>query len=427
MQPLLNEVQRYLTEAHGAGEAVALVLVDTAAVDRLDALRGFEAGDAFSAKVMELIQEAVRKRDIVTAVSRGLFACLLRPVASEGVAMLGANRILTKLSSTVRMGNYFVTPDAAVGIAIFPYQGDNASQLMHRAKIAVQAARRQRERQFLYSETQSGAAGAQPLQYEERLRIAIEENSLNLQFQPQVDIRSRRIIGAEALLRWNDAVVGVVPPNITVQAAESAGLMDQLTMWVVTQGIQQAAEFRKIDPEFQVSVNISPSNLCEADLPFYVDRALRTWNVPGANIVMEITETAMMTDQVSAREALERLKSGGLKLSVDDFGTGYSSMYYLAQLPLDELKIDLMFVRDMLENQQNNKIVRSLIDLAHNLHLNVVAEGVETEGIVDALDSLDCDVAQGYYFAKPMPAQELAARLKTSEGGAKPRMLGEGR
>jgi EAL domain-containing protein (putative c-di-GMP-specific phosphodiesterase class I) len=156
--------------------------------------------------------------------------------------------------------------------------------------------------------------------------------------------------------------------------------------------------------------------LREADLPFYVDRALRTWSLKGSSLVIEITETAMMVDQAMANEALNHLKTLGLKLSVDDFGTGYSSMYYLAQLPLDELKIDLMFVRSMLEHPQHAKIVRSLVDLAHNLDLRVVAVGVENEPILRALEQLGCDTAQGYHIGKPVPAEDLLPRLHQQNG-----------
>jgi EAL domain-containing protein (putative c-di-GMP-specific phosphodiesterase class I) len=188
--------------------------------------------------------------------------------------------------------------------------------------------------------------------------------------------------------------------------------MDHLTMWVITSAIQSCYEFQKVQPDFTVSINISPSNLREADLPFYVDRALRTWNVRGSSIVIEITETAMMVEQAMSHEALRQLKALGVRLSVDDFGTGYSSMQYLAQLPLDELKIDLTFVKAMLEQPQNAKIVRSLIDLAHNLELQVVAEGVENAETLAALAHLGCDYAQGYYVGKPTTVPDLMERLR---------------
>jgi diguanylate cyclase (GGDEF)-like protein len=414
VKPLLERLQRALTEAKGAGEAVALLLVHAAAVDRVDALRGFAAGDEVAAQILEIVQSHLRKRDVIECVSRGQFACVLRPIASDGVAMLGACRILDALSAPMQVDGQSVGIDAAVGIATFPRQADDAGELMQRAKIALQAARNHHDRYFVYSHTEEAATSAHPLQYEDRLRAAIMHNRLALHFQPQVDTRTRRIIGAESLLRWNDETLGPVPPNVTVQAAESAGLMDELTMWVITNAIQHTARFREIDPNFHIGVNISPSNLREADLPYYVDRALRTWDVPGENMVIEITETAVMVEQAVAQEALGRLKSNGVKLSIDDFGTGYSSMYYLSQLPLDELKIDLMFVRNMLESRQHQRIVRSLIDLAHNLELKVVAEGVESAQILDALSSLDCDIAQGYHLGKALPPQELIERLRAA-------------
>lgn len=325
--------------------------------------------------------------------------------------MLAASRIMTLLGTPMLFGATSVAPDAAVGIAMFPRHGKDAGELLQRAKHALHNARGHRDRVWLYVEPESSGQAVDQLEYENRLRSAIEQNRLHLYFQPQADIRTRRIIGAEALLRWDDDALGFVPPSIAIKAAEDAGLIDHLTMWVITSGIQSCAEFRKIDPHFHISINISPSNLREVDLPYYVDRALRTWNVPGENIMIEITESAMMVEQTAAHEALHQLKTHGVKLSVDDFGTGYSSMYYLAQLPLDELKIDIMFVKSMLESPQHAKIVRSLIDLAHNLELMVVAEGVESEEILAALAHLGCDIAQGYHVGKPLSVADLTARL----------------
>jgi EAL domain-containing protein (putative c-di-GMP-specific phosphodiesterase class I) len=323
--------------------------------------------------------------------------------------------VLTVLSAPMQFGGHMITPDAAVGIAMAEGEA-TAGELLQRAKHALQSARGHRDRISVYTSTHERVDRADQLEYENRLRAAIEQNRLMLYFQPQLDIRRGRFVGAEALLRWQDESLGFVPPHVVVQTAESAGLMDHLTMWVITAAIQRCVQFQKIDPDFRISINISPSNLREADLPFYVDRALRTWGVKGSSVVIEITETAMMIDQTLANEAIRQLKAHGLKLSVDDFGTGYSSMYYLAQLPLDELKIDLVFVRGMLEQPQHAKIVRSLVDLAHNLDLSVVAEGVENEAVLRALQQLGCDTAQGYFVGKPAPADDLLQRLRTKNG-----------
>ena len=416
--PVVERLQDCLTHAERAGESIGLLLVHAAAVDRIDALHGFHAGDRMSHALGQLIRsKALRKRDLIEPLSRDEFACVLRPAPSEGIAMLAANRMMSLLGVPMDFSGKSVTPDAAVGIAMFPQHAANASELLQRAKHALHVARGHRERIWLYTPAAGDSSAVDALEYENRLRTAIEHNALALHFQPQLDIRTGRMGGAEALLRWHDDVLGFVPPNIAVRAAESAGLIDQLTMWVITSAIQSCREFQLVDPDFTVSINISPSNLREADLPYYVDRALRTWNVRGSSIIIEITETAMMVEQETAHEALRALKALGVRLSVDDFGTGYSSMQYLAELPLDELKIDLSFVKAMLEVPQNHKIVRSLIDLAHNLELKVVAEGVESGAILGALTSLGCDQAQGWDVGRPTSAADLVARLRQDKGG----------
>jgi diguanylate cyclase (GGDEF)-like protein len=412
--PVVDRLNSSLARAHETGDSIGLLLVHAAAIDRLDALHGFDAGDRMSNNVAQLLRtKALRPRDSIEALSRDEFACVLRPVQSGGIAILAANRVMKVLSPAMTFGGMAVTPDAAVGIAMFPEQADNAGQLLQRAKHALQEARSHRDRICLYTPPPQGAAPTDQLECENRLRTAIEQNALSLHFQPQLDIRTGRVGGAEALLRWHDEVLGAVPPHVAVRAAESAGLIDDLTMWVITSAIQACSDFQKIQPDFSVSINISPSNLREADLPHYVDRELRTWNVRPSSIVIEITESAMMVEQETSREALSELKALGVKLSVDDFGTGYSSMQYLAQLPLDELKIDLSFVKAMLDQPQNEKIVRSLIDLAHNLELKVVAEGVESHEILSALNQLGCDHAQGWDVGKPMTATDLAGRLRS--------------
>lgn len=413
LNPLVGRVQSMLSEAQAAGENVGLLLVHAAAVDRTDARHGFNAGDRLSNKIAGVLRtKALRKNDSIEILSRDEFACVLRPLSSEGIAMLAAQRVMTLLGATpLDFGGKSELADIAIGIAMFPDHGADAESLLQRAKHALQNARGHRDRIWIY-EPQAAASAVDQSQYAARMRLALDQNSLTLHYMPQASLRTGRLTGAEALLRWTDEVLGFVSPYAAVQAAEAAGLIDRLTQWIITGAVQQCAEFQSIDPEFTVSVNVSPSNLREPDLPLFIDRALRTWDVNGNNLVVEITESAMMNDPNAATEALRELKSHGVRLSIDDFGTGYSSMYYLAQLPLDELKIDMSFVRTMLEVPINAKIVRSLVELAHNLELSVVAEGVENEAIMNALAHLNCDYMQGYHLGKAMPAADLAARLR---------------
>jgi diguanylate cyclase len=415
--PAMERLKHTLADALSEGEPVGLLLVHSATIDRVDASLGLSAGDAMSTQILEILRtKAARRGDLVIALSRDEVACVLRPASSAGIGLLAAARVLALLSAPVETEGRRLAPDAAIGVAIFPTHAQDAGALFQRAKHALHTARGRRSRVCVFGDASEDSCGDR-LEYEHRLRIAVEQNDLFLNFQPQLDLRSGRIAGAEALLRWNDELLGFVSPTLAIHAAEATGLIDQLTMWVITQAVQSCAELRKVAPDFRTSINVSPSNLREADLPCFVDRALRTWSVPGSSIVIEITESAMMVEHRTSYDGLRELKDCGVRLSMDDFGTGYSSIHYLASLPLDELKIDLMFVKDMLDQPKHAKIVRALIELAHGLELKVVAEGVESPEVLRTLRELDCDFAQGYYIGKPVSVAKLLDRLRAEARG----------
>jgi diguanylate cyclase (GGDEF)-like protein len=413
LEQFAGRLQSILSESSAKGENVALMMVHAAAIDRVDAREGYPAGSSLSERIAGILRTKVlRKRDEIESLARDEYICILPGVPSREIAMLAAQRVMAFLGAApleLRQTTEFA--DAAVGIAMFPEHGQDAAALLQRAKHALLTARGHIDRIWIYEPLEGGIAADQS-QYVVRMVDALEHNSLALHYMPQICLRTGKLTGAEALLRWNDEIMGQVAPHEAVQAAESSGLMDRLSQWVITSAVQQCAQFRMIDPEFKVSINLSPSNLHEPDLPLYIDRALRTWGVDGSNLSIEITESAMITNQAAANEILRELKSYGLRISVDDFGTGYSSMYYLANMPLDELKIDQSFVNSMLEAPNSAKIVRSLIELAHNLELSVVAEGVESEEIMTTLAHLGCDQAQGYHIGAAVPAAELAVRLR---------------
>lgn len=407
-----GRLQSAISEAQAKGEGLALMMVHVAAIDRVDAQRGFHSGNILANRIARLLRTGVlRQRDEVELLARDEYVCILPGVRSEEIAMLAAQRTMRILNATpLDDGEGSEFADPAVGLALFPEHGQDAASLLRDAKHALLTARGRSDKVCVFQGT-DGHETADQTQFVTRMRAAINQNTLSLHYMPQMDLRTGRLTGAEALLRWTDDILGHVPPYAAVQMAESSGLMDPLTQWIITSAVQQCAQFQRLAPGFRVSINVSPSNLHEPDLPLYIDRALRTWGVSSENLVIEITETAMVDNQNTTIEALNELKSYGLRLSIDDFGTGYSSMYYLARMPLDELKIDQSFVRDMLDAPSSAKIVRSLIDLAHNLELVVVAEGVENDAIMEALAQLGCDHVQGYRVGEAMPAKDLAARL----------------
>ncbi|MEK7875264.1 MAG: EAL domain-containing protein, partial [Pseudomonadota bacterium] len=260
LNPLVGRVQSMLSEARAGGEHVALLLVHAAAVDRIDALHGFNAGDRLSNRIAGVLRSKVlRKHDAIETPSRDEFACILRPVASEGVAMLAAERVMTLLGTTpLEFGGISALANIAIGIAMFPDHGADAETLLQRAKYALHTARGRRDRIWIY-EMQAAASGVDQSQYAARMRLALDKNSLTVHYMPQASLRTGRLIGAEALLRWTDDVLGFVSPYAAVQAAEAAELIDRLTQTIITSAVQQCVEFQSIDPEFSVSVNVSPS------------------------------------------------------------------------------------------------------------------------------------------------------------------------
>jgi EAL domain-containing protein (putative c-di-GMP-specific phosphodiesterase class I) len=248
------------------------------------------------------------------------------------------------------------------------------------------------------------------------LRTAIQENELAVHFQPKADLVSSTIIGAEALLRWDPPGTGPVPPTQIIALAEECGLISSLTMWVMNASLRHWSGLAKSGIDIKVSVNVTPTNLSDPELPDFIAQALSTWSVPADRLIIELTETAMIGDHERTIDTLHRLKNMGLLLSVDDFGTGYSSMAYLKRMPLDELKVDQTFVRSMLFSREDERIVRSIIDLAHHFDLKVVAEGVENPSTLQFLRTVGCDIAQGYLISRPLPVGEFIAWWQRCQG-----------
>lgn len=230
------------------------------------------------------------------------------------------------------------------------------------------------------------------------LRGALEHDKLELYYQPQVDMKTKEVVGVEVLLRWFHPVQGFIPPDQFIPMAEQNGLMKKLTMWVIEKALQQSKKWYEEGLDLHISVNLSASDLQDLHLSDNVQRLLYKYNIDPQTLTLEITESFIMSDPARAMETLKNLSSMGIKLSIDDFGTGYSSLAYLKHLPVDEIKVDKSFVMDMIEDKNDEIIVRTVINLAHNLGLLVVAEGIESKEVWDKLASLDCNTAQGSWF-----------------------------
>jgi len=384
----------------------ATLLVEVSELWRIDSVLGLTATDLLMGEAIGRMREALRDRDSVAQIGRYQVGCLLRELPSGEYATLAANKIVRTLSQPFLLDGRSFHLSAQVGIGLVDETCGSGNELLRRGAKALADAVARHQRVCVYD---NSTDPLMLLQFDLRsdLKEAIENNELFMTYQPKLDIATGRLNGAEALLRWLHPKKGPIPPDRLVQVAEHTGLIMELTQWVLNTAMRQCAQYRGHGLDFGVSINLSAHNLREPDIVEVVSQALALWRTPGEQVVIELTETAVMDDEPQAQESLSGLKRLGIELSMDDFGTGYSSMARLRDLPLDELKIDRGFVRDILKAPAHDRIVQSMIGLAHSLDLRVVAEGVEERGILDRLRMLGCDCIQGYYIGKPMRIQEF--------------------
>jgi EAL domain-containing protein (putative c-di-GMP-specific phosphodiesterase class I) len=296
--------------------------------------------------------------------------------------------------------------NASIGIALWPYHADDTDALLSRAEVAMYTSKRRHDGPNVY-DTKLDAASSQTLSLLTELRHAVDHGELRLYLQPKLGLETARIVGAEALMRWQHPQRGLLPPMDFIPFAEQTGFVRVLTMWIFEEAARQWKVLQESGLQLTLSVNLSTRDLLDQELPQKFDALLLRHQVPAEAFCLEITESAIMDDPERALGTLERLHALGFRLSIDDFGTGYSSLAYLKRLPVDELKIDKSFVLSMERDLDDARIVRSTIDLAHGLGLSVVAEGVENAQSWELLRALRCDEAQGFHMSRPLPADEF--------------------
>jgi EAL domain-containing protein (putative c-di-GMP-specific phosphodiesterase class I) len=350
----------------------------------------------------------VRQSDTVGRIGGDEFALVLPGVDGSQVEVV-ADKVFAAMTEPLEVDGTAVMLEVVLGIALWPDHGHSAAELLQHADIALRRAKAEAEPMRIFS-ADANPFNRRRLQLLADLRQALEQDvGLELYLQPKVDLHSGRVIGAEALARWQHPAEGPISPAEFIPLAEASGLILPFSDWALRHGIRQLAEWRQQGLALRLAINLSARNLQEPDLVDRLQALFETHAVPASQLVLEITETSLMYRPDQARLMLSGLHDLGIRLSIDDFGTGYSSLAYLKTLPVDELKIDAGFVLHMLDNDNDAVLVRTIINLGHDLGLEVVAEGVENQGIVDLLVMLGCDLAQGFYLARPRPAPEFLA------------------
>lgn len=404
-----------LAVARRETKPLAIILLDIARLKEVNDILGHHNGDIVMQEVARRITMALRETDTVARLGGDEFAILL-PGDEKEFATIAIEKIQKAMEPPALIDGSPLDIEVNMGVAVYPQHGEDPTLLLSRADVAMRMAKSEVSGFCIY-ESSHDHYSRRRLSLLGELRRAIAQNELVLYYQPQVDIASGKVIGVEALVRWPRTACDMVSPMEFIPLAEQTGLIRPLTLWVLEQAVVQCGHWRTKGLDLKVSVNLSARNLLDSTLPDTLARMLATRQVTSDCLMLEVTESAVMLQPERALQILTRLHEMGASLSVDDFGTGYSSLAYLTKLPVCELKIDQSFVFGMVKNDNDAIIVRSTIDLAHNLGLKVVAEGVEDQETLQLLASLGCDTGQGYYFARPMPAEHFSRWLSESPWG----------
>jgi diguanylate cyclase len=419
---LEDRVQQAVQECQRGGGHCAVLFVDLDRFKTLNDSLGHFAGDNVLRKVADRLRGAVRVEDTVSRLGGDEFVILLKHLARPADAVEVARKIIEVLSNPMHLDEHELRIGSSIGISVYPEHGDSATRLIANADAAMYYVKKSGRSNFAFFTPEMSTFFPKRLALESELRAALEKGQLVLHYQPKVDMRSGNIVGMEALVRWQHPQRGMIAPSEFIPFAEETGLIVPLGRWVLQEACRQNRAWQELgiaDPV--VAVNISGVQFQQRDLVETVADALETSGLAARHLELEITESVVMQNAPEAIVMLEQLHRMGVGLSIDDFGTGYSSLNYLKRFPIDTLKIDQSFIRDISSDNDDAAIVRAIIALAHGMRLRVVAEGVETVGQLEFLRALGNDQYQGYLYSKPLPAAEMEMRLLAkAEGGRDP-------
>ena len=417
----LDELGRELARAERQGRMAALLFVDLDGFSQVNDTLGHAAGDQLLVHAANRLRACVRKADLVARLGGDEFTIVLPDLRAATDAAMVAQHVIKALSEPYRIGHGETFIAASIGIALFPGDGTTAEDLLQHADMAMYRAKEKGRGTHVFFEEGMNREAQRRLALDRELRRALEEEQFVLHYQPQLDLRANRIVGAEALLRWVHPERGLVAPGPFISFAEETGLIERIGEWVLDAACAQFTAWRAdglgID---HVSVNVSPRQFRRRDFPDMVARTLERHRVLPQCLRLEITESVLVDDSGAADATLARLCELGTPLELDDFGTGYSSLAYLQRLPVATIKLDRSFIRGIAANDDSQAIVRAAIAMVHALNKQVVAEGVETAAQLRLLREWNCDAIQGYYLSKPLPAGDFARRVHAPPAEERP-------
>ena len=386
--------------------AFSVFVVDVGDIGKIFVKSGYAASRKVASEIERSLQSVCRQQDRLCRIGDNTFCLLLSGVHRSGHITLAAEKIGRTHSQTVDRFDPSLSSMLRIGIVSDIEDGDDAASLIRKASVALESARKTEQPYDVFSQTVA-IKMAENWQLQEALAEAIDDGALELYYQPKFEIATRRPCGAEALLRWNSAAHGTISPSVFVPLATEMGLMQELTRFVFTTGLRNAAEWPDTGSRLGLAVNLEATALQHAETLDMLTNALSIWGGNNCDLTVEVTEGTLITDCDSNFERLNALRAAGIGVSIDDFGTGYSSLSYFRNIPATELKIDQAFTSNMLQSERDRRLVEAIIWLAHQFGMKVVAEGVQNSSEIKLLTALKCDVIQGFYFSEAIPHDEF--------------------
>lgn len=409
---LLRELFNQLSvKAKRQHQTLVLALLDIDNFRHINETLGHGIGDAFLVHVTERLVAKISETDILCRLNGDKFVFVFNAAHSNSAIQNKIEILLGAFSTPFEIEGNILDSSASIGICQFPDEAQDLETLIRKADIAMSLAKEGGGNTYQFFTQKMHADAEEKMQLMGHLHHAIKNRELSLHYQAQVDIKQSRVIGFEALLRWQHPEKGNIPPDIFVPLAERNGLIVPIGDWVIHEACRQAKAWQDAGDSLVVAVNLSAIQLKRGNLLQTVESALQLSGLPAHLLELELTESILLQDEETVMQTLSQLKQMGIKLSIDDFGTGHSSLSYLKRLAVDKLKIDQSFVRDINVDSNDAAIVTAIIQVAHALQLKVIAEGVETSQQMDYLKQHDCDEIQGYFYAKPVPPEQIGETL----------------
>ena len=423
---LEDRISQAITLADRSGQSFALMLLDLDRFKSINDSMGHRAGDELLKEVAQRLRSVVRGVDTVARLGGDEFVVILQSATERAECLQVAERTLAALAPAIRIQGVELHAACSIGIAFHPADGDSMAVLLNHADVAMYCAKQRGRNSILCFAPSMSAMTQEKLSLERELASALQLGQLELHYQPKVDTVTGEVSGAEALIRWRHPDRGLIPAADFIPIAEECGLIGVIGDWVVREACRQGRAWQDAGlPPVRIAVNLSPTQFRHGNLLATIRHALHDARLEAHFLEVELTESAVMIEPEASVTILEQLSQMGVLVSVDDFGTGYSSMSYLRRLPVDKLKIDREFIREVISRPDDASIVRAIVSLAHSLRLKVVAEGVETAEQLAFLQTLGCDQYQGYYFSPAIPAEDFAALIAASAARGGPLTQGQ--